>query len=197
MTDGNKINGHRVKWLVSCLITVLVVVIISYIAISTTETVRVAEEVISNPSVDKEVVSGKLDDEVVGLSCENAAVYDLLKLGGYSPTSKDVPDLPSGCDSEVLAKSLTGVISELSGNNKVALSMEHQGVKDLPAPSIVWISTDNDSYPVIFLYQDNDTATISDPSRGMVKYSIDEFNKIYRDAGSQSVYVADRGYVVK
>ena len=188
---------RRAKWIVSCAITVFFTVLISSIVIDTMKTAEISQEVSDDPPPTNAQVSGKPDSEVTGLPIEKAAIFDLLKIDGYGPTIEDIPDIPSGCDSEVLAKTISETIENLSDDTKVVLNLEHQIVRYLPAPSIVWISEQEDSYPVIFLYQDNETVTVSDPSRGMVTYPVREFDDIYRNAGSQSVYITDRGYIIK
>ena len=182
---------HRAKWIVSFLIAVLLIVVISYVVLEATKVVDDANdypevEVLGNPSRDIE-----------GLSVEEEVAYNLLKLEGYVPTSNDLPDIPIGSDSNEFTRLLNESISKLFNNDRVAIDMDNQMVRYLPSPSVVWISENNNFYPVIFLYIDNDVVTISDTTRGMVKYPIDKFEKVYRDAGSQSVCITERGYVVK
>ena len=190
--------SRRAKWLVSCLLVVVVTFAISYVSLYTADTVKVAEEESTpSPPIDESVVSGEPDREVEGLSTEKAVVFRFLRLQGVGPTGKDIPDIPSGCDSETFTKVLNESWDSLFNGDKVALNLDHQNIRYLPSPSIVWINDNGNTYPVIFLYIDKDTVTVSDTTRGMVKYPVDEFDRIYRDAGSQSVCISDRGYVIK
>ena len=192
MRDESKWT-RRAKWIVSSVFTVLFMVLITTIILNTMQAVDVVNATTDNyPPESEAVVSVEPDSDDMGLPIEKASVSYLLKIEGYTSTIEDLPEIPSGCDSEVLART----ISNLSGDNKVVLNLDHQMPRDLPAPSIVWISNGDDSYPVVFLYQDNNSVTVSDPSRGTVRYPIKEFEDIYCNAGSQSVFITDRGYII-
>ena len=197
MTDNSKWS-RRAKWLLSCIIVVVSTAAISYVSLCVTDTVKVAEEIESNShSPVESKVSGQPDREVDDLTVERSVVFDLLKINGYGPTGRDIPDIPSGCDSETFTKLLNESIEGTFNGDKVILNLDHQDVRYLPSPSVVWLNDNGSTHPVIFLYIDNDTVTVSDTTRGMVKYPMEEFDRIYRDAGSQSVFISDRGYVIK
>lgn len=192
--------SRRAKWIVSSFITVLFMVLICSIVLNTMQTVEEVQASTDNDSdtTDSgEQVPNNLDDVVRELPVEEATVFYLLRIDGYGLTVDDVSNIPAGCDSGTLSMAISDTINNLSGDTKVVLNLEHQRTRDLPAPSIVWIDNGENSYPVVFLYQDTESVTVSDPNRGTVKYPISEFDAIYRNAGSQSVYISDRGYIIK
>ena len=184
MSDSSEWSSLA-KWLISCLVVVIVTAAVSYVVIFTADTVKMADEM-GDPQPPIETDA----------SVESQVVINLLRAQGYDLASSDVPDVPSGCDSETFARILNDSIDDVFSGEKVALSLDHQRVEYIPSNSVVWINENGITYPVIFLRMNKDTVEVSDMMRGVVRYPIKELDRIYHDAGSQSVCITDRGYVI-
>ena len=184
MSDSSKWSS-RFKRFISCLIVVIVTAAVSYVVIFTADTVKMADEM-----GDSQLLTE------TNASVESQVVLNLLRAQGYDPDISDLPDVPPGCDSEKFARILNDSIDNKFSSEKVVLNLDHQRIRYIPSNSAVWINENGVTYPVILLRIDRDTVEVSDMTRGVVRYQVKEFERIYHDAGSQSVCIADRGYVV-
>lgn len=126
---------------------------------------------------------------------ELAAAYVLLRANGYDDVSKgSLASLPEDDDALTVSESLNRIVNGMSASSEVAVPISGQNLLFIPAPSMVWTDDGGDVHPVVFLYADEATVTVSDPREGVVEHPFSTFSKMYDSAGRQCIYIADRGY---
>lgn len=137
------------------------------------------------------------ESDARGDSTRNAAAaYVLLRANGYTIDRDELDsDIPEDAEAPGVSETLNPILNRLSDTSKVSVPIVGQNLLFVPAPSIVWIADDIGYRPVVFLHADEATATVSDPEKGEVEeHPFSVFQRMYANADSQCVYIADRGY---
>lgn len=96
---------------------------------------------------------------------------------------------------ETATENVALALDYLVDPSHVCVDIQYTMLQWLPGPCVAWTKDDSGLVKaVVFLYADESTVMVADPSEGVVTYGFSEFQKLYDFAGRSAVYICPRGY---
>ena len=189
-------NNSRISVIVGCIVIVVFVIIISLAIIHRVNSVENIESVAENFDNSITYDYKWTDDDLQGDSIDEVATaYILLKANGYDVNRTEFSSVSPTDKAYQLAETLNPVLNRVSQSSRIAVPITGQNLLYVPAPAIIWIEENEEVRPVVFLYADEATVTVADPSEGVKEYPFSVMHKMYDAAVRQCVYITDRGYL--